>query len=120
MNLRYTISKLVLATLAVSAGLQALAQGKIGLPAQVPPAPQVFQTEPWENPEVRAINRDKARVTAYSFASVEEALEGDRESSGRFKSLNGDWDFYFSSSPEEAPEDFFAARVEGWDKIEVP
>lgn len=91
-----------------------------GEKAAIPVIPHVFNSEPWEDQYVTGINRDRSRVTAYSFASVKEALEGIREKSGRMISLNGEWDFYFAINPGSAPKDFFRNRVSGWEKIEVP
>jgi len=47
-------------------------------------------------------------------------LKGDREKSGRYLSLNGDWDFSFALKPGDEPTDFFKKRVSGWKKIPVP
>jgi beta-galactosidase len=88
-------------------------------PAGIPPQPEVYRTEPWEDPTVCGINRDKARVTAYSFLNIEDALSGNREKS-RFMLLNGEWDFFFAYKPADAPADFHQSRVKGWNKIEVP
>jgi beta-galactosidase len=89
-------------------------------PAAVPNAPIVFNTEPWEDPLVSGINRDASRATAYSFSNVVDALQGDREKSGRMLSLNGQWDFSFAEKPGDAPKDFYKGRVSGWKKIAVP
>jgi len=89
-------------------------------PAAIPNAPAVYNAEPWENPQVDGINRDPARATAYSYASVQDALKGDREKSGRMMSLNGYWDFSYASKPADAPKDFYKSRVSGWKKIIVP
>src|SRR5438128_1663615 len=89
-------------------------------PAAVPVAPTVYHTEPYEDPLVSGINRDASRVTAYSYASIKDALQNDREKSGRFLSLNGDWDFSFALKPGDEPKDFYKSRVTGWKKIIVP
>ena len=89
-------------------------------PAAIPNVPTIYNTEPWENPLVSGINREPARATAYSFANVEAALKGDREKSGRYVTLNGDWDFSFALKPGDEPKDFYKSRVSGWKKIEVP
>jgi len=89
-------------------------------PAAIPDAPAIYNAEPWENPQVDGINRDPARATAYSYASVQDALKGDREKSGRMMSLNGYWDFSYASKPADAPKDFYKSRVSGWKKIIVP
>ncbi|HWI93824.1 MAG TPA: glycoside hydrolase family 2 TIM barrel-domain containing protein [Flavisolibacter sp.] len=88
-------------------------------PAPVPVVPTVYSTEPWEDPLVSGINREPSRATAYSFSSVADALKGDRTKS-RMLSLNGQWDFFFASKPDDAPKDFYKSRVSGWNKIEVP
>jgi beta-galactosidase len=99
---------------------QTYSQTVDGEPAAIPPPPQIYNTRPWEDPLVCGINRDRSRATAYSFASIKEALTGIRENSGRMISLNGEWDFHFAIKPDDAPKDFYKKRVTGWDKIEVP
>jgi len=89
-------------------------------PAAIPNAPTIFNTEPYEDPLVSGINRDASRVTAYSYANIADALKNDREKSGRFMSLNGDWDFSFALKPADAPTDFYKSKVTGWKKIPVP
>jgi beta-galactosidase len=89
-------------------------------PAAVPHVPTIFNAEPWQNPSVDGINRDEERATAYSFASVGDALTLDRDKSGRMMSLNGLWDFSFALKPGDAPPDFYKSRVSGWKKIPVP
>ncbi|QDH79007.1 DUF4981 domain-containing protein [Echinicola soli] len=100
-------------------GHSLFAQTVTGEPAAVPRPPEKFQLEPWEDPLITSLNREPARTTAYSFESVQGALEGDRDNS-RMMMLNGEWDFHFSKNMKEAPKDFFQSRVSGWDKIEVP
>ncbi|QNA45711.1 glycoside hydrolase family 2 TIM barrel-domain containing protein [Lacibacter sediminis] len=89
-------------------------------PAAVPVEPSVYNREPYEDPYVSGINRDQSRVTAYSFATVADALTGDRNKSGRYISLNGDWDFSFALKPGDEPKEFYKSKVSGWKKISVP
>ena len=89
-------------------------------PAAIPLPPAVYDREPYENPLVSGINREQSRATAYSFANTEDALQGDREKSGRYLSLNGEWDFLFALKPADAPKDFYKSKVKGWKKIIVP
>lgn len=96
------------------------AQTVTGEPAGIPPIPHVYNTPPWEDPQVCEINRDKSRATAYSFASIEEALKGNREESGRYMSLNGVWNFHYAVSQDKAPADFYKGLVKQWDTISVP
>lgn len=99
--------------------VSAFAQTVDGLPAAVPIVPGIYNTPPWEVPQITEINRDKSRATGYSYTSIEDALKGDRTKS-RMMLLNGGWDFKFASKPADAPKDFYGAKVKGWDKIEVP
>ena len=89
-------------------------------PPPVPVVPTVYDREPWEDPLVSGINRDAARATAYSFASINDAISGDRNKTSRMLSLNGEWDFAFAIKPSDAPTDFYKTRVKGWKKIPVP
>ncbi|HUC79325.1 MAG TPA: glycoside hydrolase family 2 TIM barrel-domain containing protein [Flavisolibacter sp.] len=89
-------------------------------PPPVPVVPTVYDREPWEDPLVSGINRDAARATAYSFASNDDAISGDRNKTSRMLSLNGEWDFAFALKPSNAPTDFYKTRVKGWKKIPVP
>lgn len=89
-------------------------------PAAIPVAPSIYNWEPYEDPNISGINRDASRVTAYSYATINEALKNDREKSGRYISLNGDWDFAFALKPGDEPKDFYKSKVSGWKKIPVP
>lgn len=100
-------------------GYCAWAQTVTGEPAGIPRPPDKFVNTPWEDPLVTSLNRDAARTTAYSYKTVEDALEGNREKS-RLKMLNGQWYFNYAPNLGEAPGEFYRTRVSGWDKIEVP
>lgn len=97
----------------------ALSQTVDGLPAAIPRVPIVYDTPPWEIPQITEINRDPSRATGYSYLSEDDAIKGDRAQS-RMLLLNGNWDFKFAFKPADASKDFFLAKVNGWDKIEVP
>ncbi len=98
------------------------AQTVTGEPAGIPLPPRIYCPDeaPWVDPRITEVNRDKSRATAYSYASVEAALKNKREESGRYQSLNGNWDFKFAIKPADAPQDFYKSSVSGWDKIPVP
>ncbi len=74
----------------------------------------------WENPEINGLNREPARATMFSYSSEDDAKTCDRKKSDRILSLDGTWDFYFSPTPEGAPNNFYEFRVKDWDTIEVP
>jgi beta-galactosidase len=109
-----------LLNLSLFSALLATAQLVDKTPAAIPNKPEIFATEPYEDPAISGINRDAARATAYSFGNIADALNGDREKSGRYLSLNGDWDFSFALKPADAPADFYKTKVQGWKKIPVP
>lgn len=90
-----------------------------GEKAGIPKTPTIYEPNPWENPLVTSINREPARATAYSYKTIEDALEGNREKS-RLRMLNGMWNFKYSVNLDEAPSDFYKTEVKNWDKIEVP
>lgn len=90
-----------------------------GTPAAISPVPSSVIPEPYEVPQITAVNRDRSRATAYSFSSIKEARTGDRDKS-RYYSLDGEWDFKYVATPGEAPTDFYKQNVKGWDKIQVP
>ncbi|MEY2917184.1 MAG: hypothetical protein RIS73_898, partial [Bacteroidota bacterium] len=100
--------------------VQSYAQLVDKTPAAIPNAPSIYNAEPYEDPLISGINRDASRVTAYSYANINDALKNDREKSGRYLSLNGDWDFSFALKPGDEPQDFYKAKVSGWKKIIVP
>lgn len=91
-----------------------------GKPAVIPPVPDGQIASAWENPMITSINREPARATAYSYASIAEALQNNREENKRFLLLNGEWNFKFAIKPADAPKDYHLAEVKDWDKIEVP
>ncbi|WP_345894670.1 sugar-binding domain-containing protein, partial [Phaeodactylibacter xiamenensis] len=80
------------------------------------------QLQPWEDPAVNGINRMPARATSYSYPDEATALMVDREASGRYLSLNGNWAFAFAEVPEAAPKDFHLPdfQPKGWAQIPVP
>lgn len=113
------MKKIKIIAFTLLASVAANAQLVTGEPAGIPRVPQKFIDNPWENPMVTSINREPARATAYSYATVADALEGNRAKS-RIKMLNGEWDFKFAKNLQEAPQDFYKNEVKNWDKIEVP
>lgn len=56
------------------------------------------------------------------YETVEQAMEGIRENSGKFKLLNGDWKFSYYDHEAYAPEDFYNVDYDdsSWNMIPVP
>ncbi|HYQ56662.1 MAG TPA: glycoside hydrolase family 2 TIM barrel-domain containing protein [Draconibacterium sp.] len=77
------------------------------------------QNNIWEDPTYIGRNKLPARATSYSYASADDALEGNRDNS-RMISLNGTWKFNFVERSEDRPVDFYKQDVSGWNDIDVP
>ncbi len=76
----------------------------------------------WENEHVFGINKLEPHSSFFGYESEELALVKDRSRSNRFKSLNGDWKFYYSKNLASSPEDFYASDYNSgdWKTIPVP
>ncbi|MDR2148132.1 MAG: DUF4981 domain-containing protein [Tannerella sp.] len=76
----------------------------------------------WENLSVLEINREAAHATYVPYASIEQALSDDRESSPYFLLLNGQWKFHWVPRPKERPVDFYKTNFNdaSWKTITVP
>ena len=75
-----------------------------------------------ENPQVVEINKLPARATYFPYESIDLALNGQMKASSRFISLNGEWFFKWSKSPEQRPKEFYKneSNLDNWNKIPVP
>jgi beta-galactosidase len=78
--------------------------------------------EEWQDPLVTGRNKQPAHATLLPYATVEQALQGTREASPFYRSLNGRWKFHFVSKPADRPRDFFRADFDDsrWAEIAVP
>ncbi len=76
----------------------------------------------WENPGMFRQNREDPHATIISFPDEILALEGDKNASPSYISLDGIWKFNWVKSPEERPFWFFKNDydIRDWDEIEVP
>ena len=74
-----------------------------------PALPLLGEAPDWENEEVTGINKEAPRASV--LPAGDKAL-----------SLNGDWKFKFSMTPDGRPADFFnpSYSVSGWDTVKVP
>ncbi|MGQ1889291.1 glycoside hydrolase family 2 TIM barrel-domain containing protein [Thermophagus sp. OGC60D27] len=74
----------------------------------------------WENPLITEINKEPARASFTAYPSPEKALSG--EPSPFSRTLNGQWKFHFSQSPDERPIHFYedSYDVSNWAEIKVP
>jgi beta-galactosidase len=97
--------------------------------ATSPTAPD--SADEWQDPTVSGRNREPAHATMLPYATVEQALEGTREASPFYLSLNtgapgtgasGRWKFHYVEKPALRPRDFHRADFDdrGWAEIPVP
>ncbi len=80
------------------------------------------QVNDWENPAVFQINREPARATFLPFADKRSAIADVFEASPWYYSLNGNWKFQWSPTPDQRPKDFFKTDFNAvyWKEIQVP
>ena len=93
-------------------------------------APQATPDAPdeWQDPAVSGRNREPAHATMLPYATVEQALEGTREASPFYRSLNsgapggGRWKFHYVAKPADRPRDFHRTDFDdrSWAEITVP
>ena len=112
------MKKINLFLFCIGCSLRLFSQTVDGLPAAIPPIPNVFSTPPWEVPQITEINRDPSRATAYSFATELDALNGDRTKS-RMLLLNGDWDFARTEIKKTHERESIIADVRAKETAEV-
>ncbi len=76
----------------------------------------------WGNHEVLERNRLKSRAHFFPYPDPDTAVSYQRGLSSRFQLLNGQWDFYYAPTPQEAPADFYNEDFDtsNWDRIKVP
>lgn len=81
------------------------------------------QRNEWQDSDVNAINRLPMHTNFFAFESEEAALDGCREASDNYMSLNGLWKFNWVKDANQRPiDDFYKVDFndQGWDLIQVP
>ena len=76
----------------------------------------------WENPAVFQINREPARAAFLPYADESSAIADEYIRSPWFLSLDGNWKFQWSPTPDQRPKDFYKTdfNVINWKEIQVP
>jgi len=76
----------------------------------------------WENPNVTGRNKTPRHCTLMPYPDRLGAVQGTKEASPYYRSLNGSWKFNWVSAPEDAPADFYQSGYNdsSWDEIPVP
>ncbi len=75
-----------------------------------------------KDPRITGINNEPMHATLMPFQDRDAALQGAREGSPYYRSLNGQWKFFWVSKPADRPLDFYkpAFDVTSWKEITVP
>ena len=76
----------------------------------------------YQTPAINGRYRMRSRSTMYTFADTKTAQSLDREQSGFYQSLNGNWKFAYAPKPADAISGFEATEfnVSQWKDIQVP
>lgn len=93
-------------------------QGAKPQPIQILP-PNLLE---WQDPTVVGVNKLPSHADMIPFGTTADALEGKREKSPFYKSLNGDWKFWWCGRPADRPVDFYKNEFDDttWKTIPVP
>jgi len=93
-------------------------QGAKAQPIQVLP-PNLPE---WQDPLVVGVNKLPSRAEAIPYQDISSAIIADREKSPFWKSLNGDWKFWWCGRPADRPTDFYKTDFDDktWKTIPVP
>ena len=80
------------------------------------------QGDAWRDAEINAINRMPMHATFFAYENREAALQGDKNASERFLSLNGDWRFSWTKDADDRPTDFYRTDYNDghWATMPVP
>ena len=80
------------------------------------------QKNDWENPEVFQINREPARAAFVPYSDEKTAISDDYTTSPWYMTLNGNWKFNWSPTPEKRSSDFYKTtyNTNNWKEIQVP
>ncbi|MBN2165085.1 MAG: DUF4981 domain-containing protein [Marinilabiliaceae bacterium] len=94
----------------------------IGLTIVNPAIQNAQQVNDWENPAVFGINKEPARATFVPYTNIQSAIIDDYNLSARYLSLNGEWEFTWSPTPDQRPKEFYKTdfNSKNWKTIPVP
>ena len=80
------------------------------------------QKNEWKDPKINQVNRAPMHTNYFAYESEEMAIEGIRENSENFLSLNGPWRFFWVKNSDARPTDFYQTNYndKGWATMNVP
>jgi beta-galactosidase len=75
-----------------------------------------------EDPAIFELNQEEGHVPLVPFVTVNEALINNKKASSSFLSLNGEWKFHYSDTPEGIISVFYTENFSDrkWNTIDVP
>ncbi|MFG6686057.1 glycoside hydrolase family 2 TIM barrel-domain containing protein [Mariniflexile sp. HNIBRBA6329] len=81
-----------------------------------------FSQDDWQNPGMFQQNREKARASFFTYATLEKAKLDNIENEAYIKCLNGKWKFNFTDHSDQGIPDFQNVNFNDskWDEIPVP
>lgn len=76
----------------------------------------------WENPNIFAVNKEKAHPHFMTYNNRQDALENQFDQSAYYKLLNDQWKFHWVDKPDDRPKNFHSLNYNDheWDEIAVP
>jgi len=80
------------------------------------------QKDEWKNPEINQVNRAPMHTDYFAYETTDLALQGVRENSENFLSLNGMWRFLWVKNSDQRSLDFFKTTFDdkSWSFLKVP
>ena len=107
----------VTASLVITLGLGLAWVG--GRPGSAAQAPAPLE---WQDPAIVGVNKEPPRATFTIYPDEALAKAGNRDASPFYKSLNGDWKFFWVPRPADRPVGFHRPGFDdaGWKSIRVP
>ena len=76
----------------------------------------------WHDMQVNELNRLPLHTEFFAYENEETAIQGDRTSSHRYLSIDGQWKFLWKEHADERPQDFFQLDYDDsqWQDMAVP
>lgn len=76
----------------------------------------------WQDLQINEINRLPSHADFFAYKSIDEAMTGEKTTSERFLSIDGEWKFYWVEDADQRPTDFYAVDFDDsqWATISVP
>ena len=76
----------------------------------------------WTDPEVNAVNRAPMHANYFAYESADAAMQGRKECSSNFMTMNGTWKFFWVRNADSRPTDFwrYDFNDKGWNDLQIP